>query len=443
MKDKRSLLYGLLLVSYLPIVLLPIKFILSDFFIFPEDTLWVIGTWLGLFAYMVIFWQYFLGIKPIVRLFTDDYVVVNKLHQNLGIYGFILIIAHPIVIGISYLTQRGINLLGFSLAKPQDFYISLGKLAFGLIVLNWLVSYLIRSKFSWRWWKRLHLLNYIILPLTYFHAYRIGILLGEPLLETYLKALTIIAVVAFIYRLGKQLGFFKYKYVVREVKQITHDVFQVVVSPQKEKIFINPKAGQFLEFQVDKNGETHPFTVSFYNEESHDISISPKSSGKFSASLKELGVGQVVYLDGPYGVFTKQAYKEKNRNIALIAGGIGVTPFLRFLEYFKNNSDKYDSVVLFYGNKTPDDIAYKDMIDNLKRFKNFKVVNILSIDTKGDNQFEKGYITSEVVKRHLTSGHTQYKFFVCGPPVMMDKLLPDLTSSGIDTKQIYSEKFSW
>lgn len=441
-KDKKSLLYFLIYLSYVPIIIFPILFISRGFFIFPDDTLWLIGTWLGLFAFMFIFWQYFLGIKPIVRLFTDDYVVINKLHQNLGIYGFFLIIAHPIVISISYLTQRGENLLGFSLETTTDLYITLGKLALGLIILNWGVSYLIRSKLSWRWWKRLHLLNYLILPLVYFHSYRIGILLGEPLLEFYLKFLAILSALAFIYRLGKQLGFLKYKYVVKEVKQITHDVVQIVASPQKNA-FINPRPGQFLEFQINKFGETHPFTISFYNEENHDISISPKSSGKFSAALTNLKPGDVVYLDGPYGVFTKQAYKDENQNIVLIAGGIGITPFLRFFEHFKNNAFKYDEVVLVYGNKTPDDIAYKEMIDELLKFGNFKVVNILSVDTKGDQSFEKGYITFEIIKKYLDRPHSNYKFFVCGPPIMMDKVIPDLKTNGIESKKIYSEKFSW
>src|SRR5476651_2449439 len=104
-KDRRNLLYGIIIASFIPMVVFPVLFLTTGFFIFPDDNLWVIGSWLGLLAFMFIFWQYALGVKAITSKFTDDIIVTNKLHQTMGIYGFFLIIAHPILIIIAYSTE--------------------------------------------------------------------------------------------------------------------------------------------------------------------------------------------------------------------------------------------------------------------------------------------------------------------------------------------------
>ncbi|MFB4275546.1 hypothetical protein ACBJ59_09640 [Nonomuraea sp. MTCD27] len=52
-----------------------------------------------------------------------------------------------------------------------------------------------------------------------------------------------------------------------------------------------------------------------------------KDAGRFTARLRRLPVGATVPADGPYGAFTWEAQLD-DRPAVLVAGGIGVTPFV-------------------------------------------------------------------------------------------------------------------
>ena len=443
MKDKKKILYAILIASFIPVVVLPILFLPDSIYILPTDIVVVIGSWLGLFAFMVIFWQYVLGLKFFVSRFTNDVISINKLHQTLGIYGFFLIIAHPVLVFLGYFFDLGQNIINLNFATQLDIAVKFGDLALVLIVVNWLLSYYIRSKLTFRWWKRIHLFNYLILPIVVLHAHEIGTFLQDPILKIYFLLIVTLFALIFLYRLGSQLGYFKYKYKVTEISEITHDIKQLKLSPVKLKSFINPLPGQFIEVQINQFGETHPFTVSEFNSSDNSLSISPKNSGKYSSELFNLKTGAKVFLSGPYGVFTREAYSEENKNLVLIAGGIGITPFLRFFDYFEQNSQNYNKVYSFYGNKTIEDIAYKDKLIQLQKFSNFKLINVLSNEKDSIPGYEYGFINNSVMKKYLEDDLNIYKFFVCGPPVMMSSIKKELISLNIDDKDIFSEKFSW
>jgi NAD(P)H-flavin reductase len=71
---------------------------------------------------------------------------------------------------------------------------------------------------------------------------------------------------------------------------------------------------------------------------------------------------------------------------------------------------------------------------------NFKLVNVLSGEPTYSG--EKGYITTELIQKYVDGDLSNYEFFVCGPPVMMDKIMPALDAAGIPEPQLHKEKFS-
>src|SRR5512140_770458 len=54
--------------------------------------------------------------------------------------------------------------------------------------------------------------------------------------------------------------------------------------------------------------------------------------------------------------------RDKRQKIVLIAGGVGVTPFRSMIKYLLDTQQKRP-VVLFYANKSINDIIYKDVFD--------------------------------------------------------------------------------
>lgn len=429
MKNRKVLLIVVMLLSLVPIFLA----IEAQFdFVDQRAVLYLVARQLGLIGTVILFWQFLLGIRGLVSKVIPDLIWVNDLHKKLGKYGFILILFHPVLMTVFYLGS-GINLIGPKFETDFDKFKSVGVLAFTLLVVVWIASAILKSKIRFRPWKRLHFLVYIALPLVIIHGLNIGMTLGtNQMLKNYWFFLSVILTIAIVYRLLLNIGIFKSKYEIVEMRKLTPDTTQIVMKPVSKRL--DPLPGQFIYIQNDHFGETHPFTVSHFEDESGLLSITPKSVGMFTTDMQKLEVGKIVYLDGPFGVFTQEAYTTE-KPIVIIAGGIGITPFMRLIH--KLSPEWQRDVTLFWGNKTEQDISFGQDLETA-RAGGLKIVNVLS--NQENYNGEKGYITAELLQKYL-GDLTRYEYFVCGPPVMMEKLLPMVEAAGVPKNQIHAEKF--
>jgi predicted ferric reductase len=184
--------------------------------------------------------------------------------------------------------------------------------------------------------------------------------------------------------------------------------------------------------------ETHPFSVSGYDAETGDITLTIKNLGPFSSLIQDLSDDEHLLVDGPYGVFTQEIY-ETQMSIVMLAGGIGITPFMRTIRHLPSNISQ---ATLLYGNKSQDDVAFLDELDEHSDDKRLKIVHVLGEGTLKGRIVENGYITKELLTKHLDSGLDSYLYFVCGPPAMMDAMYQTLLESGVSKKHICFEKFS-
>ena len=96
-------------------------------------------------------------------------------------------------------------------------------------------------------------------------------------------------------------------------------------------------------------------------------------------------------------------------------------------------------MVLLYGNKAEKDIVFRDEIEQLPD--NFKTVNVLSQpDDNWDG--EKGYITSEIIEKYAGGIIKDAHVYLCGPPVMMDKVIDSLQHLKVSDNRIHYERFT-
>jgi predicted ferric reductase len=427
---RKLILIGMMLASYLPLILYSNFSSLQD----SKEAIGFIGRLFGLTGILILTWQYLLGARGIIVKFIPDLIWLNNIHKFFGKYGFLLILMHPILIAAYYM-QYQINVLLFNIESDFDVYVLYGKLAFGILFFIWITSAILREKLKFRKWKRIHFFVYLILPLALLHSYNIGLDLSKPVLRNYWILIAIIYIALAIYRILFSLGYLKLKYVITSVEKVGQEVVKITLKPVKKGIF--PKPGQFIYFQPKRVSENHPFTVSHFNEDTKEISISPKALGPFTTMIHSLNVGRIVYIDGPYGVFTEEIGKS-DKKIVLIAGGIGITPFLRSIERTQKSEIK-NEMTLFYGNKSESDIAYKDFLET-SQSENFKVIHILS--NQENYQGEKGYIDMTILKKYLGEDLTSYDFYICGPPVMMKKLIAAFEIEKIPKESIHFEAFS-
>lgn len=108
------------------------------------------------------------------------------------------------------------------------------------------------------------------------------------------------------------------------------------------------RAGQFAFVTFEGKEGAHPFTIASADRGDQTIDFQIKALGDFTRGLAQhLRIGQSVRVEGPYGRFDLARCNPKAGQI-WIAGGIGVTPFLAWLESLQNNPQQKFSVDLHY-----------------------------------------------------------------------------------------------
>jgi predicted ferric reductase len=121
--------------------------------------------------------------------------------------------------------------------------------------------------------------------------------------------------------------------------------------------------------------------------------------------------------------------------VVYIAGGIGVTPFVRHILTSPRTSQ-----FMFYVNQTTKSGAFRD---ELKAYLGDRFVDVLSRETGADQPgVAHGRISEQIVKQYL-SRPVQYSYFICGPQPMIDAAKAILENIGVPKRQVHSEEFSF
>ncbi len=229
----------------------------------------------------------------------------------------------------------------------------------------------------------------------------------------------------------------KFETKVQEIIQRTHDVVSFRF-PRPEGL--DYKAGQYL-FLTIKQGDrelSKHFSFSSSPTEKDHIEFTKKLSDReFSTALKSLKVGDWARVDAPYGQFTFEGEYPK---IALLGGGIGVTPFISIC---RNATDRSlnSQITLFYGSRTEKDIAFREEFEELaqknKNLRVFLTVNEASPQWKGAT----GVITAEMIKKELPD-YKDNIFYACGPPPMVKAMEALIGSLGLPKEKLKLEYFT-
>jgi predicted ferric reductase len=378
-------------------------------------------------------WQFLLGFRQAVGNVARDLLWVLSLHKSVGRYALFLIVLHPLFIALYYLEKKGTNPLKLEGGWPFPAYTLLGFVAFFLFLVIVVTSVFLRRRLSLRTWYMLHLSSYLALPLVFVHSLAIGMTVRETALGSLWRLLAAFLAAFYVFRTSCWLGLLAKKHVVREVEQVGPNVVKITAEPIGSKL--DPQLGQFIYFRRGFWGPTRPFTVSHYDRDSGNISVTVKALGRGTARLQSIQPGETVYIDGPYGVFARAAL-ETDRPLVMIAGGIGITPFRRLFEELAYEPGR--ELHLFYGNRRRNEIVYEEELNNVETV---TVTHVISDDP--DHPGERGYITLDLMGKYLQQEFAAYDFLICGPPAMTVKLEAELAQAGVPPRQIHHELFSY
>lgn len=202
------------------------------------------------------------------------------------------------------------------------------------------------------------------------------------------------------------------------------------------------QAGQFffLELkntpQTDTKGNTRHFTIVNAPENDREIEMATRlSDSAFKKSLAEMTIGTEVEINGPSGNFLLP----DNQQLIMIAGGIGITPFISQLRQIKNKNLAYKISLLYFNKDLASTAFYDELRQQEKVLADFQLIPIMSADK--DWPGEQGLISSEIIKKY-SQQLNQPDFMVVGPPAMVDLTLAELKKLNISQERIKVENFT-
>ena len=418
----------------------------KDWFLYFSAITGYIGT-------VFILWDYILGTRSVSALISKDTSWNLKAHKYLGIYGMLFVFAHPILAALKFNEALIPYLLRIRFGDAIRLAQTYGRISFYPIVLVWITSAVFRNKISYRTWKYIHYSSYITLPLAFLHATKVGtqIMSSDELLY-YWYFLSLVYIVFFALRLRHVFSISKIPHELVNKKSAGDNIwlyrFKSLTVP------INVRPGQYVYVQPKLRSEEHPFTVLDYNVEKGEIVFGIKTFGKFTKKLQGLEIGDRVFLDGPYGVYTQKLLEDVIKPTVLIAGGVGITPFMKHIINGSNSSKLF----LFYCNRTSNANVFEQLGAKIlgKRF-----VSVISreshansgwsdeqrIDTSSNlhdenlsTQVEYGYFNDAIFRKHI-SNPAECEYFICGGEGLIKTAQEVLLKNGVNKTQIHVEGF--
>jgi ferredoxin-NADP reductase len=149
----------------------------------------------------------------------------------------------------------------------------------------------------------------------------------------------------------------------------------------------------------------------------------------------------VVHIRAPSGSFILPRISPQP--VVLFAGGIGITPFLSYLESLVGKQDMPE-VWLFYANRNSATHAFRkrisDLAQILPRLRLFNHYDAPFPQDRAGRDFDsRERVSAALLDQQLLDARA--RFYLCGPKPMMDALTTGLIARGVPAFDIFSEVF--
>ncbi|HSE29478.1 MAG TPA: ferric reductase-like transmembrane domain-containing protein [Candidatus Saccharimonadales bacterium] len=363
-------------------------------------------------------------------------------HRRNGIAVLILILLHPPLISLGYMQITGFTMLQqISYTLLNTPFVAFAALGLLLLLLTICSSiYIARKHLKFETWYFVHLANYLAILLIFGHQFANGsTLLGNPWFKYYWIGLYVFtALNLIVWRFLKPVyKFFYHDFKVQQVVAETPTATSVYISGKNMQNF-KAEGGQFVlvRFLTKELGlQEHPFSLSMIPDRER-LRLTIRQLGDFTNQVPGLKPGTPVVVSGPFGSFTQD--RQITDKVLFIAGGIGITPIRSLIEERVKNNQKQDAV-LVYASRNLKEIALKTEIEHLCSQAKIKLINVLSEEPTYNG--EKGYVDAAILER-LVPDIKSRDVFICGPPVMVDKIYPALEQLRVPKQLIHAERFS-
>jgi ring-1,2-phenylacetyl-CoA epoxidase subunit PaaE len=207
------------------------------------------------------------------------------------------------------------------------------------------------------------------------------------------------------------------------------------------------RAGQHLTLAVDIDGSTHRRCYSFSTSPLSDglpaITVKRTASGVVSRYLHEhVRPGDELRVLDPTGEFTVETDPGQRRHLALIAGGVGITPLISIVETVLR-TEPGSRITLLCGNRREEEILFRERLARLEvEFRPRLAVRHALDEAPEAWQDVRGALDGERVLQLLGEGPAD-GYFICGPEPMMQGICDALARAGIARERVHTERFAY
>ncbi|GAC1521880.1 MAG: ferric reductase-like transmembrane domain-containing protein [Chloroflexota bacterium] len=358
-------------------------------------------------------------------------------HRTNGKICFSLILVHvtSITLGYALIDRISIPSEVSTLLRtyPDMIQASIGTALIVLVVVTSLV--IVRRHMRYEAWYFVHLISYLAVFLAWLHQVPTGnefvLNAAAAMYWTALYVITLALVIVFRLAVPVVLAFW-YQLRVAEVMTEGPNVVSLRITG-RHLDQMGARAGQFFlwRFLTWKLAwQSHPFSLSAAPD-GQSLRITIKSLGDFTSRMGEIRPGTRVLGVGPFGLFT-DAVRRRQR-VALIAGGVGITPIRALLE------DMAGDIVLIYRVASHHDVVFREEIEQLAGDRG------ITLHVVTGNHTEPGAdrLMSPEHLRELVPDIANRELYVCGPPAMAGMVGLNARRAGVPQKYIHTEAFAF
>jgi ferredoxin-NADP reductase/Fe-S-cluster-containing hydrogenase component 2 len=229
-----------------------------------------------------------------------------------------------------------------------------------------------------------------------------------------------------------------------EITDVTHDVKTFrLINPSGGKIPFEFLPGQFLTLLVEPAGiptrRSYTIASSPTCRDWIEITVKREAHGLVSRWLHDaVRPREAVMILAPNGTFTFTG--EEESSIALIGGGVGITPLMSITRYLTETRWPGE-IHLILGFRKPSDFLFQEEIANLQ-LRNGRLKVAVTMSNPQDEEWlgPRGHIDKAFLASAIPHVASQ-RVHLCGPPAMMAAVKGALSELRVPDQRIKREAF--
>lgn len=221
-----------------------------------------------------------------------------------------------------------------------------------------------------------------------------------------------------------------YKTNIIDRKQVAEKTLEISFRRPEKFSF---KSGQYIQLGVPKllysdiKGASRVFSIASSPLDQEKISVVFRDTGSgFKRTLKEVSINAPVDIEGPHGFFTLP--QNPAHPPVLIAGGIGITPYLSMIR-FATKHDLTFPITLLYFNRNKESTAFLEELQDMANHNKYFTLK---------NKF--GKVDEQFIRQNVKNMQ-DCTWYIAGPPNMIDAVRNILLLLGIRAESIFYEGF--